>query len=86
MYGRTAQTAKPLSLLTEFLTERNKNERRWWYSDSFSIMQALEAWQILPSEFGLCDPEEDLYLMTAYKQNQAIMREWDAFMMRQKNA
>lgn len=49
-------------------------------------MQALEAWQILPSEFGLCDPEEDLYLMTAYKQNQAIMREWDAFMMRQKNA
>lgn len=33
---------------------------------SFITIGVLKEWGRLPSEFGLCDPEEDLLIMSAY--------------------
>ena len=38
----------------------------WWYSDFFAKVGFAKAWGYRPSEFGLCDPEEDADLMIAY--------------------
>ena len=39
---------------------------RWRHNDLFTALDTCHDWQRLPSEFGICKPEDNLSFMTAY--------------------
>jgi hypothetical protein len=44
--------------------ERSKSQ--WQASQTFNTLEVIHFWHRLPSEFGLCDPKQDLLYMTAW--------------------
>ena len=42
-------------------------------------MHAVKEWGYKPSEFGLCDPEEDLLFMTAHDEAIAEMKNFEDY-------
>jgi hypothetical protein len=56
----------------------------WTSNTSFSLMATVFEWKRLPSEFGLCAPEEDLTLMVAYMATKSDMEAFDRALLKQE--
>jgi len=50
----------------------------WQYNQYFALIDVACDWKMRPSEFGLCDPADDLTIMMAHKETIAKMNAWDA--------
>jgi hypothetical protein len=56
---------------------RELDEGEWTYSLYFTLVDAAKDWGRTPSEFGLCNPEDDPSVMAAYTKTVATMRAWE---------
>lgn len=43
-----------------------QKQGKWWQSEFFIHVGAAHDWHVTPSSLGLCQPDEDLYVMAAY--------------------
>ncbi len=50
----------------------------WQCTTFFTLVEVAHDWGLRPSELGLCDPVEDLDLMTAYTRTTAKMHAVEA--------
>jgi hypothetical protein len=53
------------------------NNGDWTYSAYFASVDVIHDWGRLPSEFGLCRPEDDMAVMTAFTSAVSHMRAWE---------
>lgn len=51
----------------------------WQHSKTYLLVHTCHEWNRLPSEMGLCEPEFDLPLMTAYVLVKTTMQAYDDF-------
>lgn len=51
----------------------------WIHSIFFELVHTAKEWGRLPSELGLCDPEEDLLFMTAHEEVVSEMRAFEDY-------
>lgn len=58
--------------------QRELEAGEWSYSESFAIADAAHEWGRKPSEFGLCQPEDDAAVMLTYTRTVAVMRAKEA--------
>lgn len=55
-----------------------KNEG-WIHGKFFELLHSVKEWPRLPSEVGLCEPEQDLLFMTAYEEAVAEMKNFEEY-------
>ena len=51
----------------------------WIHGKFFELLHAVKEWQRLPSELGLCEPEQDLLFMAAYEEVVAEMKSFEEY-------
>ena len=59
------------------LTSQSKMAN-WQYARNFFLCRVAKEWGRRPSEFGVCDPEEDPTFMAAYELTIQQMRQVEA--------
>ena len=59
------------------LADTRKQESRWVHSRYFSAIDVCHDWHIRPSEFGLCEPDDDFAVMTAYTSTVADINSYE---------
>lgn len=57
---------------------------KWAASKIFYQAETVHYWNRRPSEFGLCDQEEDIHFMHAYKITKDNIDRWEAKLSRDK--
>lgn len=58
---------------------QGSGKKSWWHSEIMSTVGAIKEWGRLPSEFGVCAPEQDLSVMLAYENTVGAMKSYEAF-------
>ena len=66
--GDDGTKLQDLSIIDEF-----PKDGAWTYSNYYAQIAAVLAHGFRPSEFGLCDPEDDLAVIVAYEDTTARM-------------
>lgn len=64
----------PINELVKSLPQSGK----WSANKIFYQAETVHYWNRRPSEFGLCEPEEDIHFMHAYKVTKDNIDRWEA--------
>lgn len=56
----------------------------WHYSSYFAAVDAVHDWGRIPSEFGLCEGDEDLCVMQAYTDAKMRIQSYDLLLREKK--
>jgi hypothetical protein len=60
------------------LADLSLRKGNWTYAQEFEAVETAHDWGIRPSELGICSPDEDMAVMTAYTRTISRMRAWEA--------
>lgn len=72
-------------LVEKRLDELPGKTPKWKYSEYFALVDIAYNWKgLLPSQLGLCAPEEDLIVMSAYLSSVSKMRQYEEILSEKK--
>ena len=62
--------------------QEQKNDGGWAHTIKLSELAVVKSWGFRPSDFGICDPEQDLLFMSAHDMAQGIMTSYESMLER----